>query len=142
MDLVTRFSDSTVNCLRAGLPAACDGVRPTTEAGLQALCDGLLKAAGKRLQREFPYARWGLVGTKPDWSEDEINLWIELKFARKRPAPPGRISDEIATDITKYGHNSKRVLFIIFDPDRSIQDDSRFIEPILSHRGMRAEVVR
>lgn len=137
-----RFSDALVSCLRNGLPAACEGKPPKTETELQSLCDGLLKAAGERLQREFPYARWGIIGTKPDWSKDEINLWIELKFARKKSASPGRISDEIAADITKYGDNGKRVLFLIFDPDRLIQDDVRFVEPILSHRDMRGEVLR
>ena len=101
-----------------------------------------MRAAGEKLQREFPYARWGLIGTKPDWSDEEINLWIELKFARKKSATPGRISDEIAADITKYGDNGKRVLFVVFDPERLIHNDAEFVEPIMSHRGMKAEVVR
>lgn len=141
-ELWQRFSDSIVRCLREGLPAACNGKPPKTETDLQSLCDGLLKSAGNRLEREFPYARWGLIGTKPDWSENEINLWIELKFARSKSASPGRISDEIAADITKYGDNGKRVLFLIFDPSRLIADDTAFIRPIVTHQGMRAEVLR
>jgi len=137
-----RFSDGITNCLRAGLPAVCNESRPANETDLQRLCDGLLKAAGERLQREFPYERWGIIGTKPDWSEEEINLWIELKFARKKSAPPGRISDEIAADITKYGDKGKRVLFLIYDPERLVHDDVGFLAPILSHSDMRAEILR
>ncbi|MEX1042888.1 MAG: 7-cyano-7-deazaguanine synthase [Pirellulaceae bacterium] len=137
-----RLSDTIVTCLRNGLPAACSDAPPKKETDLQRLCDGLLKAAGERLEREFPYARWGLIGTKPDWSSNEINLWIELKYARKQSATPGRISDEIATDITKYGDAGKRVLFLIYDPDRLIRDDAEFVEPIHSHSGMRAEILR
>lgn len=137
-----RLAGAIVKCLRDGLPAACHGKPPSTESDLQSLCDGLLKAAGQRLEREFPYARWGLIGTKPDWSKEEINLWIEIKYARAKSASPGRISDEIATDITKYGDNRKRVLFLIYDPSRLIQDDEGFVRPILSHSGMLAEVLR
>ena len=131
-----------VTCLRDGLPMACSGNPPKTETDLQRVCDGLLRAAGQRLEREFPYAKWGLIGTKPDWSEDEIDLWIELKYARAKSASPGRISDEIAADITKYGDSRKRALFLIYDPNRLIQDDDGFTHPIRSHDGMHAELIR
>lgn len=137
-----RFMQAIVTCLRDGLPMACSGNPPKTETDLQRVCDGLLRAAGQRLEREFPYAKWGLIGTKPDWSEDEIDLWIELKYARAKSASPGRISDEIAADITKYGDSRKRALFLIYDPNRLIQDDDGFTHPIRSHDGMHAELIR
>jgi hypothetical protein len=115
---------------------------PKTEPDLQCLCDGLLKAAGTRLEREYPYARWGIIGTKPDWSEEEINLWVELKYARKNSATPGKISDDIAADITKYGDLGKRVLFVTFDPERLIVDDEDFIAPIVKHHNMKATIIR
>lgn len=137
-----RFSNAIVECLQRGLPPMCKSGRPKTEPDLQCWCDGLLKSGDLKLQREFPFARWGIVGTKPDWSEEEINLWVELKYARKNSASPGRISEDIAADITKYGDAGKRVLFVTFDPDRLIPDDEDFMAPIIEHNGMRAAVIR
>lgn len=137
-----RYADALTACLQRGLPSMCKLGMPKNEPDLQCWCDGLLRGNDEKLQREFPFARWGIIGTKPDWSEEEINLWIELKYVRKKSATPGIITDAIAADITKYGDLGKRVLFIIFDPYRLINDDGKYIAPILGHDGMRATVIR
>ncbi|MEP3932796.1 hypothetical protein, partial [Rhodopirellula bahusiensis] len=137
-----RLSDRITESLKAGLPAACAVNMPKTEPDLQAICDGLLKSAGHELNREFPFALWGIAGTKPDWSSDQSRLWIELKYVRKNSATPTKISDAIASDIIKYGENGVRVLFVVYDPSRLIVNDPKFVDPIEKHHGMRCSVIR
>ncbi len=142
IDNWVRLADKITQCLQDGLPAACSANMPKTEPDLQAICDGLLKSAGHNLEREFPYALWGLAGTKPDWSSEKSRLWIELKYIRKNSATPTKINDAIASDIVKYGDNGVRVLFVVYDPSRLIVNDARFVDPIEKHVGMRCSIIR
>ncbi len=78
----TRYADKIIGLLQAGLPTACKTHKPKDEPHLQELCDAILKGHGLDLVREFPFMRWGSVLTKPDWSAEELTLWVELKYAR------------------------------------------------------------
>ena len=49
---------------------------------------------------------------------------IESKYIRKATTP-SKASDGIATDLIKYPTESF-ILFLIYDPDRAIKDDTVF----------------
>ncbi len=135
-----RYADRIVDILRAGLPAMCKTEKPATEPRLQELCDGLLKAAGERLTREFPFMEWGSSKTKPDWSDERLALWVELKYVREKK-DVGPIAGAIAEDITRYGDVGRRVLFVVYDPQHLL-DEEAFAEPIEKHRDMFVRFVR
>lgn len=135
------FAVLVKHVLRRGLPPLCQKALPENELRLQELCDGLLKAAAVELVREYPYMKWGSNLTKPDWSKEELLLWIEAKYVRKRDGL-GKISEAIAADITKYGDSQRRVLFFVFDPEHVIVDEPSFIKPILDRDGMDVFIVR
>jgi hypothetical protein len=84
-----------------------------------------------------------MTKTKPDWSEERVSLWIELKYVRTK-ADLYPISEAIAADITKYGDNKRRVLFVIYDPHHLISptDEARFCEPISSRSDMTMKFIR
>ncbi len=124
-----RYADRIVKILELGLPPICAKERPKTEPRLQEICEGILKSNEERLTREFPFLRWGSNTTKPDWSSDEFGLLIELKYVRKDQGIP-RISKDVAEDITKYGDNNRRVLFVVYDPDHLVIDEAAFSEPV------------
>lgn len=136
-----RFAERITDLLRKGLPIACKSVKPQNEPHLQEICDGILAAEETNLIREFPFLRWSSSSTKPDWSAEELNLWIELKYVRKK-TDIRQITEDIAADITKYGDNLRRVLFMIYDPSHLIVDEAKFSEPIVARETMRVEFIR
>jgi hypothetical protein len=135
-----RYADRIVAILGAGLPAACQTHRPTNEPHLQEISDGLLRGAGEHLTREFPFMEWGSSKTKPDWSDERFALWVELKYVRERK-DVGVAARAVAEDITRYGDIGRRVLFVVYDPDHLI-DDETFADPIERHPGMFVRFVR
>lgn len=136
-----RYCERIVNVLKKGLPVACSTHKPKNEPHLQELCDGIMKSSGYDLVREFPFMRWSSSLTKPDWYVESLNVVIEAKYVRKkedlRP-----ISEAIAADITKYGDNKFKILFIVYDPSHLIADDSAFAAPILARNSMLADFIR
>ena len=85
--------------------------------------------------------RWGSNTTKPDWSDGEYGLLVELKYVRKDRGI-SQISSDIAEDITKYGDNLRPVLFIVYDPDRVITDEEAFCSPVLKRDQMAIRIIR
>jgi hypothetical protein len=136
-----RYAGRIVELLWVGVPKICGAERPKDEPHLQRICDGILTANGEALVREFPFMRWGSNLTKPDWSAEGMGLWVELKYVRKGRGT-SQISEDIAADITKYGDNQRRVLFVVYDPDRVIVDDREFSEPVDRREDMYIEIIR
>jgi hypothetical protein len=127
--------------LQLGLPKACATHPAKDEPHLQELCDGILAPHDDQLVREFPFMRWSASLTKPDWSHESFGLWIELKYVRKK-ADIRVITEDIAADITKYGDNGRRVLFVVYDPKHLILDENRFATPIIAREQMRVAFIR
>ena len=127
-----RYAERIISLLQAGLPTACQTHKPKDEPHLQEICDGIILGHDSDLMREFPFLSWSSSFTKPDWSVESMRLWIELKYisqkSDKRP-----ITRDIAEDITKYGDNNRRVLFVIYDPGHLITDETQFSKDICKH---------
>jgi hypothetical protein len=136
-----RFADRIGELLQAGVPTACKSHKPKNEPHLQEICDGILKGHEGNLSREFPFLRWGSSLTKPDWSAEELSLWVELKYVRKKE-DIRQIGAAIAEDITKYGDNQRNVLYVVFDPNHLITNEREFAEPILKRPTMQIRFVR
>jgi 7-cyano-7-deazaguanine synthase in queuosine biosynthesis len=136
-----RLADRIVRILEVGLPPICEKEQPNDEPHLQRICDGLIKSNDERLAREFPFMRWGSNTTKPDWSDGEYGLLVELKYVRKKSGI-SKINKDIAEDITKYGDNRRPVLFIVYDPDRVIIDEEGFCGPVSTRDNMKINIIR
>jgi hypothetical protein len=136
-----RYANRIIRLLSSGLPTACKSHKPENEPHLQEICDGILKAHDSDLVREFPFMRWSSSLTKPDWSVEYLQFWVELKYVRKRE-DIRPITEAIAADITKYGDNERRVLYVVYDPQHLVTDEQSFSEPILSRPEMLVHFVR
>lgn len=123
------FAEKIFELLNNGIPISCATNKPNNEPHLQEICDGILNAHENLLLREFPFMRWSSGSTKPDWSSEEHRLFVELKYVRERK-DLGSIREAIASDITKYGDNNQRVLFIVYDPKHLIINEADFAEPV------------
>jgi hypothetical protein len=136
-----RLADRIADILKAGVPIACQDIKPQNEPHLQQICDALLRAEESKLIREFPFMKWSGSSTKPDWSSEDFNLWVELKYVRQKKDILG-ITEAIAADITKYGDNNKRVLYAVYDPNHHIIDEHTFSSPILARPTMQVAFIR
>jgi hypothetical protein len=125
-----RYGERLARVLHAGLPKACASQKPENEPKLQEVCDGILAGAGEDLIREYPLLRWSSSTTKADWSNEALRVWVELKYVRKR-SDLRSISEAIAADITKYGDNDRRTLYVVYDPKHLVTDESKFAEPVV-----------
>jgi hypothetical protein len=136
-----RYAERIVALLRAGVPTACKTHKPKDEPHLQEICDGILRGQDGDLLREFPFMRWGPVSTKPDWSSEELRLWVELKYVRQK-SDIRTISEDIAADITKYGDNRRRVLFVVYDPEHLVTEEKAFAAPMTARSDMYMHFIR
>lgn len=135
------FSNKIYNLLQNGIPISCATNKPKNEPHLQEICDGLLVSQESDLIREFPFVRWSSGSTKPDWSSENHHLFVELKYVREKK-DLGQIREAIAADITKYGDNNQRILFIVYDPYHLITNEIEFSEPVLKREEMMVRFLR
>jgi 7-cyano-7-deazaguanine synthase in queuosine biosynthesis len=135
------FAERILSLLQIGIPTTCKRHKPENEPHLQELCDGILKAQNIDLVREFPFLRWSSVMTKPDWSNEQLELFVELKYVRQK-SDIRQISRDIAEDITKYGDGNRRVQFIVYDPYHLIVDEKEFASPVMARSNMTIGFVR
>jgi hypothetical protein len=136
-----RLAERIGSTLERGIPLACQSHKPNNEPHLQQISDGILQGAGEKLVREFPYLRWASRMTKPDWSDEAALLWVELKYVRTS-SDVTKSAEAIAADITKYGDNQRRTLFVIYDPNACITDADSFRGSIERHPGNLVKVIR
>ncbi|MFE4108463.1 PD-(D/E)XK nuclease domain-containing protein [Almyronema epifaneia] len=135
------YAERVVKLLSNGIPISCKTKKPENEPHLQEICDGILRSQDDELIREFPFMRWSSSLTKPDWSFEDLQLWVELKYVRKR-ADIRRITEDIAADITKYGDNDRYVLYVVYDPSHLITNEAEFSAPIHQRETMMVYFLR
>lgn len=138
----TRYAERLVGLLQTGLPVICTAKHmPENEPRLQEICDGILQGHDPDLEREFPFLRWSASATKPDWSKEGLGFWIELKYVREKKDVL-RITGDIAEDITKYGDNGRKVLYVVYDPKHLVRDETKFSDPIMKRPTMMIRFLR
>jgi hypothetical protein len=109
--------------LLRSIPQAFHTSKPKNEDDFNNNIQALLTAAGSSFTREYPVLKFGISSYRADLSEDA--LIIESKYLRGK-TPPSVATEAIAADITKIP-NELSVLFIVYDPERKISDDTIFI---------------
>lgn len=136
-----RFARRIASALQISVPIAFQSEKPKNEQHLQQVCDGILANENPRLVREFPFVRWASSSMKPDWSVEDLRLWLEAKYVRNK-RDIGRTEEAIAADVTKYQDADRRALFVIYDPTHAIADNTPLSERIQSREGMFVEFIR
>jgi len=117
--------------LKQALPKAFQSEPPNNEHEVQDAADAALAAAQFRLNRELPLMPFAGVSTKPDFSKSGDSkstdwLFVEMKYPRTKRRLNGVIT-EITSRIHIYRHQGAHVLFGVYDPNRTIVDDSKFM---------------
>lgn len=126
-DPVDRLVASLAGRLQKAMPLAFRSAQPTHENQVNDLIEAILKGDSESLEREFPVLRFGTAKTVPDHATRSCDLFIEAKFLRDG-ASASKTTNELAADTVKYGKHRK-ILFVLYDPARSVVDDAKFAEP-------------
>lgn len=137
---VARLVEAVCNRLSTALPLAFQTTTPTSEADLNDKISAILAAAGPKFAREHPTVQFGLAKTTADHAASMADLVIETKYLRGSTSP-SRASDGIAADLTKYASGA-HILFLVYDPQRSISDDATFCEAFERRGGCTVHIVR
>lgn len=109
--------------LKHNIPIMFHTDKPKNENDMNDKIKALLGAAAKDFSREFPVIKFGITSYRADLSQE--SLLIEGKYIRKGTSP-STASIGIAADITEIPHEYG-VMFIVYDPDRAIIEDMKFI---------------
>ena len=135
------YTSKIYQLLNQSIPLACATEKPSNEKRLQELCDSILVGHDYELIREFPFLRWASRLTKPDWSNEQLSVWVELKYIRQK-TDINQITEDIAADITKYGDNNRFTIFIIYDPSHLLVEENEFRITFKKYSFIRIEFVR
>lgn len=101
---------------------------PKDENDLNDKIEAILSSyEGGRFTREYPSLAFGLTTYKADHAID--GLIIEAKYLRKSTRP-SVATEGIAADITKVPDDIAGILFIVYDPERSIKDEETYIHDL------------
>jgi hypothetical protein len=135
-----RFADAVERIVRPAIAPMFALQRPTGEPDLNAKLGALLSSHFPELRSEHPAVSFAMARVIPDHELPSINVLIETKFVRAG-TPPSKASDGMAADLTKYPVEC-HILFIVYDPDRSIVNDERFGSDFEGRGRCRVLVVR
>ena len=117
------------------LPTAFQTQKAQNEPQVQDVGEAVLQAAQEQHHRETPQLPFATVSTKPDFSDlptDGIPLFIEFKYAKTR-GQLRRIVTEMTSRVMIYRDQGAWILFIVYDPNRTITDDEKFAREFEKH---------
>jgi len=137
---VLRLVADVCRRLERSVPMTFQRNRPTNENDLNDKISGILNSERERFEREHPAVRFALAHAVADHSLNGQDLLVESKYLRASTSP-SKASEGIAADLTKYPSGC-HILFLVYDPDRSIPDDEGYKSGIESKGRCTVCVVR
>jgi 7-cyano-7-deazaguanine synthase in queuosine biosynthesis len=126
---------------RSGWPRIFAGRAPANEHELQNAGEALLAESSSPWLREGPLLPYSVVTTKPDFSREAPRFFIEIKYPKVR-SRLNHIVTEITSRSMIYADQGASVVFVVYDPARTIKDDDAFCRPHQSKPGIYIAVVR
>jgi len=84
--------------------------------------DALIMSYEPELRRENPTIRFATKNYKPDFTATLFDLSIEVTFPRATRKLTG-IIDEVGSDVNAHRKARKHIVFIVYDPEKTIISD-------------------
>lgn len=144
VDSRIRYVDRLRSLICRSLPAAFQTQEARNERHVQDVGESVFQAARERLQRESPQIPFGAVSTKPDFADIPSNmvpLFLEFKYVKKRERLNAIIT-EMTSRVTIYSDQGAWILFVVYDPSRSITNDEKFVDVFEKHDGVLVGIAR
>jgi len=135
VDPKIRYVERLRSLICKSIPAAFQTQEAKNERHVQDVGESIFQAAQETLERESPQIPFGVVTTKPDFAKAEgsgVPLFVEFKYVKTRARLNGIVT-EMTSRVTVYGDQGAWILFIIYDPKRTITDDDKFIRGFEGH---------
>jgi hypothetical protein len=132
------YVDRLRSLIIKSIPAAFQTQKAKNEHHVQDVGEAVFTAAKETLDRESPQIPFGVVSTKPDFSNLDTNsnpLFVEFKFLNNRQRL-NAINTEMTSRVTIYSDQGAWTLFIVYDPFHIIVDDDKFVAPFSKHQGI------
>jgi DpnII restriction endonuclease len=95
------------------------------EKEVQDAVDALIKSRETDIRREHPTVRFATKNYKPDFAATLFDLLIEVKFPRATRKLSG-IIDEMGSDVNAHRKAGKHIVFIVYDPEKTVSNDDEF----------------
>jgi hypothetical protein len=144
LDLKIEYINKLKAILQDSIPVAFNSQKAKNETQAQDVGQAVLAASKERLDRESPQIPFATVTTKPDFSKN-INygksLFLEFKHIKERRRLNSIIT-EMTSRVTIYRKQGACVLFVVHDPNRTIIEDSKFIDTFESYEDIFIALVR
>jgi hypothetical protein len=137
---VLRLVEEVCKRLSLAIPIAFQRNRPADERDLNDKISSILNTDSATFAREHPAVRFGIATAVPDHSVVDRDLIIETKYLRGSTSP-SKASEAMAADLIKYPVGS-HILFIVYDPDRTISEDKLFSGGFQEKRDCTIHIVR
>jgi hypothetical protein len=129
--------DSHERCARRLQGLICENLAPAfqtvpakNEKHVQDVAKAVFQTAKEQLTREAPQLPFGAIATKPDFAKIQNvrhPLFVEFKYPKKRDRLNAAVT-EMTSRVLIYREQGAAVLFIVYDPNRTIACDRDFIE--------------
>ena len=136
---VERLVVSICEKMKSAIPIAFERSKPSHENVLNDQINALLVSEHGDYEREFPAIKFAFARTVPDHSFIDYNLLIEAKLL-KRESSKADFTNQIASDIIKYGNSFK--LFLLYDPERKIVNDEDFCKYFKNQPNCFIQIIR
>jgi len=118
-----------INSYIKTIPVLFQREKPKNENDFNDKIQAVLSTQGK-FDREYPALKFGITNYRADHSQDV--LLIESKYIRGKTSP-SVATEGIASDITQVP-NECGLLFVVYDPERSIISDDNYIREFENKR--------
>ncbi len=123
-DPVDRLIETLCKLLPPTVGMMFSANKPKDESDLNLKISALLDSHRIELEREHPAVPFAGGHAVPDHGSEDCAVFVESKYIRGGTSP-SRASEGMAADLTKYPQDT-HILFVVYDPKRSIKDDRRF----------------
>ncbi|TSC54343.1 MAG: Uncharacterized protein LiPW30_704 [Parcubacteria group bacterium LiPW_30] len=144
IDSRVRYIKRLCFLITRSLPPAFQTRKAENEHHVQDIGESIFIASQLEIQRESPQIPFGVITTKPDFANIEkgsMPLFVEFKYINGRKRLNGIVT-EMSSRVLVYRDQGAWVLFIVYDPDRAIIDDEKFVAEFSKHEGIWVGVVR
>jgi 7-cyano-7-deazaguanine synthase in queuosine biosynthesis len=136
-----QFAVRIAERLQRGIPKGFSSHLPKDESELQEVADAILTGSKEELDRELPYLPFAGISTKPDFANlDKNYFYIEMKYIKTRPRLNSVVT-EISSRLAIYQAQGAYTLFPVYDPNRFIIDDDKFINNLMMGNSMARIVI-
>jgi 7-cyano-7-deazaguanine synthase in queuosine biosynthesis len=121
---IARLSEDLCARFTRSIPLMFQHQRPADENDFNDKIDGLLNAWKPEFEREHPSTSFARARVIPDHFDAGRGLVVESKYLRGSTTA-SKATDGLAADLMKLPPSVFK-LFVVYDPDRSIADDTQF----------------